>query len=105
MAKKTNKLTTEFTEIKVSMIKSKKAQKNGLKAMVSITINGEYAVRSIQVREAQSGTNKGELYVSFPQYKGSDDKYYNIFLPITAEARESLIEQIIEAYEDESDED
>ena len=101
---KNKKLSTEFTEIKVSMVKSKKAQKNGLKAMVSITINGEYVVRSIQIREAQSGKNKGDLYVSFPQYKGSDDEYYNIFLPITAEARETLIEQILEAYE-EADED
>ena len=104
MAKKNNKITTEFTEIKIGIVKSKKAQKQGLRAMVSITINGEYAVRSIQVRESQSGVNKGELYVSFPQYKGSDDKYYNIFLPITAEARESLIEQILEAYEEEADE-
>lgn len=105
MAKKTNKITTEFTEIKVGIVKSKKAQKQGLRAMVSITINGEYAIRSIQVREALSGKNKGDLYVSFPQYKGSDDEYYNIFLPITAEAREELITAILEAYEDEADED
>lgn len=102
---KNKKLATEFTEIKVSMVKSKKAQKQGLRAMVSITINEEFAVRSIQIREAQSGKNKGELYVSFPQYKGSDDEYYNIFLPITAEAREGLIEKILEAYEEEADED
>lgn len=103
MAKK-NTITTEFTEIKVGLVKSKKAKKNGLLAMVSITINGEFAVRSIQVREALKGKNKGDIYVSFPQYKGSDDEWYNIFLPITAEAREELIKAILEAYEEEADE-
>jgi DNA-binding cell septation regulator SpoVG len=99
MAKK-NTITTEFTEIKVGLVKSKKAKKNGLLAMVSVTINGEYAVRSIQVREALKGKNKGDIYVAFPQYKGSDDEWYNIFLPITAEAREELINAILEAYEE-----
>lgn len=99
MAKK-NTITTEFTEIKVGLVKSKKSQKNGLLAMVSVTINNEYAIRSIQVRKALNGKNKGDIYVAFPQYKGSDDEWYNIFLPITAEAREHLINAIIEAYEE-----
>lgn len=103
MAKK-NTITTEFTEIKIGLVKSKKANKNGLLAMVSVTINGEYAIRSIQIRETLKGKNKGDIYVSFPQYKGSDDEWYNIFLPITAEAREELINAILEAYEEESDE-
>lgn len=103
MAKK-NTITTEFTEIKVGLVKSKKAKKKGLLAMVSVTINGEYAVRSIQVREALKGKNKGDIYVSFPQYKGSDDEWYNIFLPITAEARIELINAILEAYEEAEDE-
>jgi DNA-binding cell septation regulator SpoVG len=103
MAKK-NTITTEFTEIKVGLVKSKKAKKNGLLAMVSVTINNEYAIRSIQVRVALKGKNKGDIYVSFPQYKGSDDEWYNIFLPITAEAREELINAILEAYEEEADE-
>lgn len=102
MAKK-NTITTEFTEIKVGLVKSNKAQKNGLLAMVSVTINNEYAIRSIQVRKALKGKNKGDIYVAFPQYKGSDDEWYNIFLPITAEAREELINAIIEAYEEEAD--
>ena len=103
MAKK-NTITTEFTEINVGLVKSKKAKKNGLLAMVSVTINNEYAIRSIQVREALKGKNKGDIYVSFPQYKGSDDEWYNIFLPITAEARTELINDILEAYEEEADE-
>ena len=102
MAKK-NKLSTEFT-IKVKPIKSKKAKQYGLLASVSLTINDEFAVNSIQVREAQKGKNKGDIYVAFPQYKGSDDEYYNIFLPITAEARETLINDILEAYEEAEEE-
>ena len=94
-----NKLTTEFS-IKVKPIKSKKAKKYGLLASVSLTINDEFAVNTIQVRKALKGKNKGDLYVAFPQYKGSDDEYYNIFLPITAEAREELVKAILEEYEE-----
>ena len=99
MKKKNNKLSTEFT-IKVKPVKSKKVKQYGLLAMVSLTINDEFAVNTIQIREAQKGKNKGELYVAFPQYKGSDDEYYNIFLPITAEAREQLITTILDEYEE-----
>ena len=63
------------------------------KAFASATIGGAFAVHGIRVMEGENG-----LFVSMPSRKDGED-YREVFHPITAEAREELSKEILDAYE------
>lgn len=105
MAKKnTNK---NFISVKVFPVKqTKKTKKYGLLANASITIAEMFAVRDIKVCVSKKGKHKGEIYVQFPSaFNKRDEEWYNVFFPVTKEARENLVNAIIEEYENRLNED
>lgn len=63
------------------------------KAFASATIGNTFAIHGIKIVESEKG-----LFVSMPQRKEGED-YKDVFHPITAEAREELNKQILDAYE------
>ena len=63
------------------------------KAFASATIGNAFAIHGIKIVEGEKG-----LFISMPQRKEGED-YKDVFHPITAEAREELNNQILEAYE------
>ena len=63
------------------------------KAFASATISNAFAIHGIKIVEGEKG-----LFISMPQRKEGED-YKEIFHPITAEAREELNNQILDAYE------
>lgn len=68
-----------------------------VKAFASATIGGCFAIHGIRVVE----TDKGR-FVSMPQntyMKGNERQYSDIFHPITAQARMTLIQAVNMAYE------
>lgn len=95
------KKTTNF-EYEVSIYKTKKdvQKKTGILANVSLTINDSIAIRDIVIKEGK----KKEPWVLFPSrsYKDAkgDTQYKNIVFPITAEAREEIVEAVLEAFEE-----
>lgn len=92
-------------EINVYPIKqTKKTKEYGMLANVTLTFLESVCVKGLMVRKVMKGLSKGKIIVSFPTEKGQDGEYYNTVFPITKEAREELIEAILEAYET-SDED
>ena len=97
--------------IKVFPVKqTKKVKKYGLLANASITIADMFAVRDIKICVVKKGKRKGEIYVKFPSaFNKRDEEWYNVFFPVTKEAREKLINDIIDEYEncidDDEDED
>ena len=109
MAKKeTNK---NGITVKVFPVKqTKKVKKYGLLANASITIDDMFAVRDIKICVIKKGKRKGEIYVQFPSaFNKRDEEWYNVFFPVTKEAREKLVNDIINEYEncvdDDEDED
>ena len=92
--------------VKVYPIKqTKKTKKYGLLANVSITIAEMFAVRDIKICVAKKGKSE-KIYVQFPSaFNKRDEEWYNVFFPITKEAREVLINAIIQEYENCVDED
>lgn len=105
MAKKeTNK---NGITVKVFPVKqTKKVKKYGLLANASITIAEMFAVRDIKICVAKKGKRKGEIYVQFPSaFNKRDEEWYNVFFPVTKEAREKLVNDIINEYENCVDED
>lgn len=82
-------------KIKVRVDKLYTDPESKTKAMISATLEDAYAIHNIRVVE--SGTNGG-TFVAMPSIKNSKDKYTEIFHPISAEARETLCKEIMQAY-------
>jgi len=70
-------------------------QDNKLKALVSVTVDNDFAVHDIKVIE---GTER--LFVAMPSRKDENGVFRDIAHPITPDARRNLEEKILGAYYD-----
>lgn len=69
--------------------------KNNLKGFATVTLDDELVLTGIKIIKG----NKG-LFLGMPSsYWESDEEYHDIFFPVTADFREELTEQVLEAYE------
>ncbi|MBN1914197.1 MAG: SpoVG family protein [Candidatus Omnitrophica bacterium] len=64
-----------------------------VKAFADIAI-GDFIVKGLRIVQGVKG-----LFVSMPQDKAKDGKWYNSFYPATKEARQELMEALLEAYQ------
>jgi stage V sporulation protein G len=64
-----------------------------IKAFADISV-GDFIVKGLKVMEGKNG-----LFLSMPQEKSKDGKWYNTFFPATKESRNSLTETVLEAYQ------
>lgn len=65
-----------------------------IKAFVDVSI-GDYIVKGLRIMQGQKG-----LFLAMPQEKSKDGKWYNAFFPVTKEARQSLCDVVLAAYEE-----
>lgn len=65
-----------------------------MKAVVSVTIDGEFVVHDIKVIEGDKG-----LFIAMPSRKAIDGEYRDIAHPINTETRDELQKVILGAYE------
>lgn len=65
-----------------------------MKAIISVTFDGEFVVHDIKVIEGQSG-----LFIAMPSRKTPDGEFKDIAHPINADTRERIQVSILEAYE------
>lgn len=65
-----------------------------LKAFVDVSI-GDFMVKGLKVVRGQKG-----LFLSMPQEQAKDGKWYNAFYPKTKEARQSLSDVVLAAYQE-----
>ena len=68
-------------------------KESNVKAFCDIIIGGSFVVKGLRVVKGKKG-----LFVGLPREKGKEDKYYDIFYPVSKEAREELETAVIEAY-------
>ena len=74
--------------------------KNALKGFATVTLDDELVLTNIKIVKGSKG-----LFIAMPStYWESDEKYHDIFFPITADLREELTDEIIQAYKDLKDE-
>lgn len=66
-----------------------------LKALVSITIDNDFAVHDIKIIQGAS-----RLFVAMPSRKDDKGNFRDIVHPITAEARQTLESAILNAYKE-----
>ena len=74
--------------------------RNALKGFATVTLDDELVLTNIKIVKGSKG-----LFVAMPStYWESDEKYHDIFFPITADFREELSDEILQAYKDLKDE-
>jgi len=64
-----------------------------VKAFADISV-GDFIIKGLKVLEGKNG-----LFVSLPQEKSKDGKWYNTVLPATKEAAHNLTEVVLSAYQ------
>ena len=79
----------EVTDVRIYLRQGGKS----IKAFVSVTLDGEFAVRDLKVMDGKAG-----LFVSMPSRKRTDGTYQDLAFPITKTMREHLHERVLEAY-------
>lgn len=79
----------QITDIKIRRI----YQDNRLRALVSITLDGELAVHDIKVIEGPE-----RLFVAMPSRKDDNGVFRDIVHPIASDVRQRIETQILDAY-------
>ena len=75
----------------ITDIRIRKVAKEGkLKAVASITIDGEFVVHDIKIIDGDKG-----LFIAMPSRKTNDGEYHDIAHPINSETRERLQKSIV----------
>ena len=81
--------------MKITDVRMRKVAKEGkLKAIVSITLDDEFAVHDIKIIEGDRG-----LFIAMPSRKSSDGEYRDIAHPINTQTRDKLQKLVLEAYD------
>ena len=86
-----------FCEIRDHEVKNVRVVdgKNGDIVFFTLTING------VTIYNCRVATGKNGDFISFPQYKGSNDKYYNnVYVAISDEDSAKILEEIQKAIDE-----
>ena len=87
--------------MQITDVRIRKIAKDGkMKAIVSITLDGEFVVHDIKVIEGEKG-----LFIAMPSRRAGDGEYRDIAHPINSETREMIQNIILERYETVLEED
>ena len=82
--------------MKITDVRIRKVAKDGkMKAVVSITLDGEFVVHDIKVIEGEKG-----LFIAMPSRKASDGEYRDIAHPINSSTRDTIQMTILENYQE-----
>jgi len=65
-----------------------------MKAIVSVTLDGEFVVHDIKVIEGEKG-----LFIAMPSRRTADGEYRDIAHPINSETRQQMQDVILAEYE------
>ena len=80
----------------ITDVRVRKVAKEGkMKAVVSITLDGEFVVHDIKVIEGEKG-----LFIAMPSRKATDGEYRDIAHPINSQTRERIQKIILNKYEE-----
>jgi len=79
----------EITEVRIYKSKGEGA----VKAYASVSLDNEFVVKGLKVLEGENG-----LWVSMPSRKGKDGSFQDVFHPSSREAREKIVNAVLDAY-------
>lgn len=82
--------------MQVTDVRVRKVSKEGkMKAIVSITLDDEFAIHDIKVIDGDKG-----LFIAMPSRKAGDGEYRDIAHPINTQMRDHIQNIILEKYEE-----
>ena len=82
--------------MQITDIRIRSVEKEGkMKAVVSITIDDEFAVHDIKIIEGEKG-----MFIAMPSRKAADGEYRDIAHPINTATRERLQSMILSKYQE-----
>ncbi len=84
---------SEDSEIKVVRLYRLDGESK-LKAFVDISV-GSFIVKGLRIMQGKNG-----IFLGMPQEKAKDGKWFNTFYPVTQEARHSLSQAVLNAYQE-----
>lgn len=79
----------EITDVRLRKIEDE----SKMKAIASITFDGEFVVHDIKVIDGQNG-----LFIAMPSRKVGDGEFKDIAHPLSSETRNRIKDAILEAY-------
>ena len=79
----------QITSVKIRKMNGK----SRLRAIVSITIDDDFAIHELKIIDGRDG-----LFVAMPSHKDNNDTYRDIAHPINAQARNLVEETVIKEY-------
>lgn len=80
----------------ITDVRIRRVEKEGkMKAIVSITIDNEFAVHDIKIIDGDKG-----LFIAMPSRRNADGEYRDVAHPINAETRRKLQDLIMEKYKE-----
>lgn len=83
--------------MQITDVRIRKVDKDGkMKAVVSITFDGEFVIHDIKVIEGEKG-----LFIAMPSRKTADGEYRDIAHPIRSSTREQIQDMILRKFRDE----
>lgn len=81
----------------ITDVRIRKVDKEGkMNAVVSITIDNEFAVHDIKIIEGEKG-----VFIAMPSRKNAEGEYRDVAHPINSDTRTQLQEMIMEKYREE----
>lgn len=80
----------EITDVRVRRV----SKEGKMRAVVSITIDNEFAIHDIKVIEGDNG-----VFIAMPSRKGTDGEFKDIAHPINSDARKKVQDAILVGYE------
>ena len=83
----------EITEVRIY----KSRGDGAVKAYASVSLDNEFVVKGIKVLEGENG-----LWVSMPSRKAKDGSFQDVFHPASREAREKIVNAVLDAYRDQA---
>lgn len=80
--------------MKITKVNVRLYDKSSLKGFADVTLDDCLVLTGIKIVDGKKGH-----FISMPAQAGADDKYYDIFFPITKEFREDLEDAVLDEYE------
>lgn len=81
----------------ITDVRIRKVEKEGkMKAVVSITIDNEFAVHDIKIIEGEKG-----LFIAMPSRRNAEGEYRDVAHPINSEVRQCIQQLIMDKYQEE----
>lgn len=81
----------------ITDVRIRRVEKEGkMKAVVSITIDNEFAVHDIKIIEGEKG-----LFIAMPSRRNAEGEYRDVAHPINSETRQHIQTLIMQRYNEE----